>query len=94
MGTVHFVKPLIRTSRCPQSSCCTDATRRPQRLLHSEAYIKYIEGLNKDSRSMCNWDRQLNASQEVSNTIIIYKSNIGNIFVFRLCGHQMRASCL
>jgi len=38
---------------------------RPQRLLHSEAYIKYIEGLNKDSRSMCNWDRQLNASQEI-----------------------------
>ena len=30
---------------------------RPQRLLHSEAYIKYIEGLNRDSRSMCNWDR-------------------------------------
>ena len=59
---------------------------RPQRLLHSEAYIKYIEvsryiqyqylrittssqlkwqGLNKDSRSMCNWDKQLNATQEV-----------------------------
>ena len=38
---------------------------RPQTLLHSEAYIKYIEGLNKESRSMCNWDRQLNASQEV-----------------------------
>ena len=56
---------------------------RPQRLLHSEAYIKYIEviyptminytlnslhqGLNKDSRSMCNWDKQLNASQEVTD---------------------------
>ena len=39
---------------------------RPQRLLHSEAYIKYIEGLNKDSRSMCNWDRQLNVTQEVN----------------------------
>ena len=58
---------------------------RPQRLLHSEAYIKYIEGLNKvgavldvvfstelkislfqDSRSMCNWDRQLNANSEVN----------------------------
>jgi len=39
---------------------------RPQRLLHSEAYIKYIEGLNKESRSMCNWDRQLNASSEVT----------------------------
>jgi len=38
---------------------------RPQRLLHSEAYIKYIEGLNKDSRSMCNWDRQLNANSEL-----------------------------
>jgi len=38
---------------------------RPQRLLHSEAYIKYIEGLNKDSRSMCNWDKQLNANSEV-----------------------------
>ena len=38
---------------------------RPQRLLHSEAYIKYIEGLNKDSKSMCNWDRQLNVTQEV-----------------------------
>jgi len=41
---------------------------RPQRLLHSEAYIKYIEGLNKDSKSMCNWDRQLNASQEIVRT--------------------------
>ena len=25
-----------------------------------------IEGLNKDSRSMCNWDRQLNVTQEVN----------------------------
>ena len=44
---------------------------RPQRLLHSEAYIKYIEGLNKDSKSMCNWDRQLNVTQEVN----FYHSN-------------------
>ena len=44
---------------------------RPQRLLHSEAYIKYIEGLNKDSRSMCNWDRQLNANQEVRSLILM-----------------------
>lgn len=36
---------------------------RPQRLLHSEAYIKYIEGLTTESRSICNWDRQLKASQ-------------------------------
>merc|ERR1719312_1722460 len=38
---------------------------RPQRLLHSEAYIKYIEGLTKDSKSMCNWDKQLNANSEI-----------------------------
>ncbi|KAG8292054.1 Protein polybromo-1, partial [Homalodisca vitripennis] len=37
---------------------------RPQRLLHSEAYIKYIEGLHSDSRSVSNWDRQLKATQE------------------------------
>ena len=49
---------------------------RPQRLLHSEAYIKYIEGLNKDSRSMCNWDRQLNVTQEVN----INQSGEGNTF--------------
>ena len=26
------------------------------------------QGLNKESRSMCNWDKQLNASQEVGDT--------------------------
>ena len=51
---------------------------RPQRLLHSEAYIKYIEGLNKDSRSMCNWDRQLNATQEVSHSA--HQHHTGNSF--------------
>ena len=25
-----------------------------------------FQGLNKDSKSMCNWDKQLNASQEVN----------------------------
>lgn len=38
---------------------------RPQRVQHSEAYIRYIEGLTKESKSMCNWDRQLSASSEV-----------------------------
>ena len=38
---------------------------KPQRLLHSEAYIKYIEGLSKDSRRMCNWDKQLQATNQV-----------------------------
>lgn len=37
---------------------------RPQRLLHSEAYIKYIEGLTTESNTMSNWERQLTASKE------------------------------
>jgi len=41
---------------------------RSQRLLHSEAYIRYIEGLTSDSQAMCNWDKQLNASKENTRT--------------------------
>merc|ERR1711962_1264195 len=41
---------------------------RPQRLLHSEAYIRYIEGLTTDSQAMCNWDKQLNATKENTRT--------------------------
>merc|ERR1719471_754831 len=37
---------------------------KPQRLLHSEAYIKYIEGLSKESKTMCNWDKQLTATNQ------------------------------
>jgi hypothetical protein len=36
-----------------------------RRVLHSEAYIRYIEGLTKESKSMCNWDRQLSTASEV-----------------------------
>merc|ERR1719350_147377 len=54
-----------QTSQVRQEPLFHSVPPRPQRLLHSEAYIKYIEGLNKDSRSMCNWDRQLNVTQEM-----------------------------
>ncbi|EEB13504.1 predicted protein [Pediculus humanus corporis] len=37
---------------------------RPQRLLHSDAYIKYIEGLSSDSKYISSWDRMLKATQE------------------------------
>lgn len=32
---------------------------RPQRLLHSEAYLKYIEGLSADSPTISKWDQSL-----------------------------------
>eukprot|EP00096_Caligus_rogercresseyi_P010504 TRINITY_DN384_c1_g1_i2.p1 TRINITY_DN384_c1_g1~~TRINITY_DN384_c1_g1_i2.p1 ORF type:complete len:159 (+),score=48.67 TRINITY_DN384_c1_g1_i2:725-1201(+) len=41
---------------------------RPQKLLHSEAYIKYIEGLTTESQSMSNWERQLQATKENTKT--------------------------
>ncbi|RZF42138.1 hypothetical protein LSTR_LSTR008658 [Laodelphax striatellus] len=37
---------------------------RPQRLLHSEAYIKYIENLSAESRSISNWEKQLRAQPQ------------------------------
>lgn len=39
---------------------------RPQRALHSEAYIKYIEGLHAENKYICNWERTLNGSQETA----------------------------
>jgi len=37
---------------------------RPQRALHSEAYIKYIEGLHAENKYVTNWDKTLNVTQE------------------------------
>ncbi|XP_063981856.1 protein polybromo-1 isoform X1 [Diachasmimorpha longicaudata] len=37
---------------------------RPSRLLHSDAYLRYIEGLNVENRYISNWDKQMNATPE------------------------------
>ncbi|XP_066252584.1 protein polybromo-1 isoform X2 [Euwallacea similis] len=37
---------------------------RPQRVLHSEAYIRYIEGLNADQKHVTHWERSLHATPE------------------------------
>lgn len=37
---------------------------RPQRVLHSEAYIKYIEGLQNNSSNISSWERTLKATRE------------------------------
>ncbi|XP_029286724.1 polybromo 1, like isoform X3 [Cottoperca gobio] len=36
---------------------------KTQRVLHSEAYLKYIEGLNSDSNSVSKWDQTLKAQR-------------------------------
>lgn len=39
---------------------------RPQRVLHSETYIKYIESLQNDTRYLSPWERTLKATPETS----------------------------
>lgn len=36
---------------------------KPQRLLHSEAYLKYIEGLRADSSTISKWDQALKTNR-------------------------------
>ena len=36
-----------------------------QKIYQSEAYIKYIEGLNCESTSMCDWQKELSTSREL-----------------------------
>ncbi|XP_050414822.1 protein polybromo-1 isoform X3 [Patella vulgata] len=52
----------------PPSPIFVSVPPRTQRLLHSEAYLKYIEGLNAESRTIGDWDKQLTATPE--NTTI------------------------
>ncbi|XP_042563727.1 protein polybromo-1 isoform X2 [Clupea harengus] len=37
---------------------------KPQRILHSEAYLKYIEGLNAESSTVSKWDQTLSARRK------------------------------
>uniref|UniRef100_A0A3P9AC43 Protein polybromo-1 n=1 Tax=Esox lucius TaxID=8010 RepID=A0A3P9AC43_ESOLU len=37
---------------------------KPQRLLHSDAYLKYIEGLNAESSTISKWDQTLSAARK------------------------------
>ncbi|XP_043583645.1 protein polybromo-1 isoform X5 [Bombus pyrosoma] len=37
---------------------------RPSRVLHSDAYLRYIEALNVENRYISNWDKQMNANPD------------------------------
>ncbi|GFS20715.1 protein polybromo-1 [Elysia marginata] len=60
--------------QCPPSPVFVSVPPRAQKLMHSEAYIRYIEGLTTDSHSISNWNRELSATQE--NTPVIPESNL------------------
>lgn len=40
---------------------------RPQRVLHSEAYIKYIEGLQNNTNYVGQWEKSMKATRETVN---------------------------
>lgn len=42
---------------------------RPQRVLHSEAYIKYIEGLQNGARYIAPWEKTMHAKRESTPSI-------------------------
>ncbi|KAK2168324.1 hypothetical protein LSH36_18g10050 [Paralvinella palmiformis] len=48
----------------PPSPMFVSVPPKTQRLVHSEAYLRYIENLNPDSHTVGNWDRSLYATQE------------------------------
>ncbi|XP_074645019.1 protein polybromo-1-like isoform X2 [Tubulanus polymorphus] len=48
----------------PPSPMFVSVPPKTQRLLHSEAYLKYIEGLSKDSKLVSDWDKNLTAIPE------------------------------
>ncbi|XP_015918691.2 protein polybromo-1 isoform X3 [Parasteatoda tepidariorum] len=57
-GSTHATKPL--------EPIFVSAPPRTQRLLHSNVYIKYIEGLQAESRYISNWDAHLKATPETT----------------------------
>ncbi|XP_062616162.1 protein polybromo-1-like [Saccostrea cucullata] len=52
----------------PPSPMFVSVPPRTQRLLHSEAYLRYIEGLRADKPFVSDWDKNLTATAENTNT--------------------------
>ncbi|XP_060527189.1 protein polybromo-1 isoform X2 [Cylas formicarius] len=52
------------TPQKPSEPIFISVPPRPQRVLHSEAYIRYIEGLQADQKHITNWERTLHVTQE------------------------------
>lgn len=46
----------------PSSPVFVSAPAKSQRVLHSEAYLRYIEGLNAESSTVSKWDQTLTSN--------------------------------
>lgn len=61
---------LIAASDPPEPMFVT-VPPRPQRILHSEAYIRYIEGLQNNTPHIGPWEKTLKTTQQTASTIEI-----------------------
>jgi protein polybromo-1 len=62
MPNVHQMNGNIQTIAKPPAAAVVTCPPRTQRLVHSEAYLRYIENLKSDSQFISDWPKQLKAS--------------------------------
>ncbi|XP_066520452.1 polybromo 1, like [Hoplias malabaricus] len=67
---------------------------KPQRLLHSEAYLKYIEGLSADSPTISKWDQSLNAQRNDSRLTREQESRLPSHWLKSKGAHTTMADAL
>ncbi|UJR28717.1 hypothetical protein I4U23_009946 [Adineta vaga] len=66
---VHQMNGNIQTIQKPPAAAIVTCPPRTQRLVHSEAYLRYIENLKPDNQFISDWPKQLKASiNNTSNT--------------------------
>ncbi|CAF3824420.1 unnamed protein product [Adineta steineri] len=59
---VHQMNGNIQTIQKPPATSIVTCPPRTQRLVHSEAYLRYIENLKPDNQFISDWPKQLKAS--------------------------------
>ncbi|CAF3432403.1 unnamed protein product [Rotaria sp. Silwood1] len=69
LSNVHSMNGNIQTIPKPPATAIVTCPPRTQRLVHSEAYLRYIENLKPDNQFISDWPKQLKASMNnISNT--------------------------
>uniref|UniRef100_H2ZED9 Polybromo 1 n=1 Tax=Ciona savignyi TaxID=51511 RepID=H2ZED9_CIOSA len=60
---------------------------KAQRIMHSEAYLKYIEGLEKGSKTLSNWKKTLSVKE---NDVVMSKEEVDKLPVHWLANGKAR----
>ncbi|KAK0142635.1 Protein polybromo-1 [Merluccius polli] len=67
---------------------------KTQRVLHSEAYLKYIEGLNSDSGTVSKWDQTLKAQRRDAHLTKEQESHLPSHWLKSKGAHRSMADAL